>query len=44
MIQRAASQKATWATLPKEIAPDAVPLEQALGLIAARPPKKRKKR
>ena len=42
--QRSASQNATWATLPEEIAPDAVTLEQALGLIAARPPKKRKRR
>ena len=34
----------TNATLPKDVAPDAVTLEEALGLIAARPPKKRKRR
>ena len=44
MIQRSALQNATWGTLPKEIAPDAMTLEQALGLIEARTPKKRKRR
>jgi DNA topoisomerase-1 len=34
----------TNATLPEGVAPDEVNLEQALGLIAARPPKKRKRR
>ena len=34
----------TNATLPEGVAPDEVNLEQALGLIAARPPKKRKRK